>query len=189
MDDIVGTFSELERLNANPRSRELLRGIVVVDLLVRGQVSGIPLTDADAMNEVWSGLIRRREMSDRGFPDAREAALLRLAELELDDGERLDVISRIDPAALDGLRRDGLLRTSPQAPFQIGPEFAHDEIRRYAVARLLLASDSPASRLLGTGAPRWSLAAARLGLSGLVGATRHFRSAVEGQIRCAAGVV
>ena len=169
VDDIVGTFSELERLNANPRSRELLRRLVVVDLLVRGQVSGTPLTDADAMNEVWSGLVRRREMSDRGFPDAREAALLRLAELELGDGERPDVINRIDPAALAGLRRDGLLRTSPEAPFQIGPEFAHDEIRRYAVARLLLASESPASRLLEAGAPRWSLAAARLACQAWLG--------------------
>ena len=162
IDDIVGTFSELERLNANPRSRELLRRLVLVDLLVRGQVSGTPLTDADAMNEVWSGLVRRCEMSDRGFPDARETALLRLAELELGEGKRLDVISRIDPAALDGLRRDGLLRTSPEAPFQIGPEFSHDEVRRYAVARLFLAGDSPTSRLLRVGAPRWSLAAARL---------------------------
>ena len=66
IDDVVGTFSELQRLNADPRSRELLRRLVVVDLLVRGQVSGTPLTDADAMNEVWSGLVRRREMSDRG---------------------------------------------------------------------------------------------------------------------------
>ena len=169
IDDIVGTFSELERLNANPRSRELLRRLVLVDLLVRGQVSGTPLTDADAMNEVWSGLVRRREMSDKGFPDARETALLRLAELELGEGERLDVISRIDPAALDGLRRDGLLRTSPEAPFQIGPEFAHDEVRRYAVARLLLAGDSPASRLLRAGAPRWSLAAARLACQAWLG--------------------
>ena len=169
IDDIVGTFSELERLNANPRSRELLRRLVVVDLLVRGQVSGTPLTDADAMNEVWSGLVRRREMSDRGFPVARETALLQLAGLALGEGERLDVISSIDPAALDGLRRDGLLRTSPQAPFQIGPEFAHDEIRRYSVARLLLASDNPASRLLGARAPRWSLAAARLACQAWLG--------------------
>ena len=169
IDDVVGTFSELERLNANPRSRELLRRLVLVDLLVRGQVSGTPLTDADAMNEVWSGLVRRRERSDRGFPDARETALLRLAELELGEGERLDVIGRIDSAALDGLRRDGLLRTSPEAPFQIGPEFAHDEVRRYAVARLLLAGDSPASRLLRAGAPRWSLAAARLACQAWLG--------------------
>ena len=169
IDDVVGTFSELERLNANPRSRELLRRLVVVDLLIRGQVAGTPLTDADAMNEVWSGLVRRREMSDRGFPDARETALLRLAELELGEDERLDVISRIDPAALNGLRRDGLLRTSPEAPFQVGPEFAHDEVRRYAVARLFLAGDSPASRLLRAGAPRWSLAAARLACQVLLG--------------------
>ncbi len=162
IDKIVGTFSELAPLNANPRSRELLRRLVVVDLLVRGQISGTPLTDADAMSEVWSGLVRRREMSDRGFPDARETALLQLAELELGEGERLDVISGINPAALDGLRRDGLLRTPPEAPFKIGPEFAHDEVLRYAVARLLLAGDDPASRLIRAGAPRWSLAAARI---------------------------
>ena len=166
--EVVETFSELARLNANPRSRELLRRLVVVDLLVRGQVSGTPLTDADAMSEVWSGLVRRRELSDRGFPDAREAALLRLAELDLDGGECLDVISGIDPAALDGLRRDGLLRTSFEDPFRIGPEFAHDEVRRYAVARLLLASGNPASRLLPAGTPRWSLAAARLACQALL---------------------
>ena len=162
IDELVVTFPELARLNADSRSRELLRRLVVVDLLVRGQVSGMPLTDADAMNEVWIGLVRRHENSDRGSPDLRETVLLRLAELELDKGERLDVVSAFDSAALDGLRRDGLLRTSAESLFRIGPEFAHDEIRRYAIARLLLASGNPASRLLEAGAPRWALAASRL---------------------------
>ena len=162
IDEIVGTFSELAPLNANPRSRELLRRLVVVDLLVRGQLSSTPLTDADAMNEIWSGLVRRREMSDGGFPDARETALLLLAEVDLCGSERLQAITVIDPAALEGLRRDGLLRTPRESPFMIGPEFAHDEVRRYAVARFLLAYDRPDSKLLETGAPRWSLAAARL---------------------------
>ena len=169
ISDIVGTFPALKRLSANPRSRELLRRLVLVDLFVRVPVSGIPLTEADAMNEVWSGLVRRREMSDRGFPDAREAALLQLAELELGDRERLDVVTGIDPAALDGLRRDGLLRTSVESSFRIGPEFAHDEYRRIAVARLLLTSDTPASRLLRSGAPWWTLAAARLACQAWLG--------------------
>ena len=162
IEEVVDTFSELRPLAASPRSRELLRRLVVVDLLVRGQVSGTPVTDADAMNEVWFGLVRRREMADRGFPDARETALLQLAELELGDGDRLHVLNQMDPAALDGLRRDGLLRSRGQASFGIGPDFAHDEVRRYAVARLLLTADDPAHRLRNAGAPRWSLAAARL---------------------------
>ena len=162
LDEIVGIFPELVPLNANPRSRELLRRLVVVDLLVRAKVSGIPLTDADAMKEVWFGLVRRREMSDRGFPDARETALLRLAALELGESERLEVVNSIDPAALNGLRRDGLLRNPDRDLFKIGPEFVHDEVRRYAVARLLLASDNPASSLIRFGSPRWSLAAAQL---------------------------
>lgn len=162
IEAVVDTFPELQRLSANSRSRELLRRLVVVQLLVRGRFSGTPLTDADAMNEVWSGLVRRRGLSDRGSPHARETALLRLAELELGKGERLDVLSSLDSTAIDGLRRDGLLRDSTEDPFSIGPQFGHDEVRRYAVARLLLASGDPAARLLQAAAPRWSLSAARL---------------------------
>ena len=165
IDEIIETFGELADLGANPRSRDLLRRLVVVDLLVRGRVRGVPLSDADAMREVWSGLVRQREVADRGFPDARESVLLKLAALALDDvggTERLDVMRALDSSALAGLRQDGLLRTSPDDPFKIGPEFGHDEVRRYAVARLLLADRAPASRIMTAGAPRWSLAAARL---------------------------
>ena len=160
--EIGETFPELTKLYANPQSREVLRRLVVVDLLLRGRVHDVPLSDADAMREVWSGLVRRREMSDRGSPDAREFALLRLAELELMGGDRLQVMSGIDSTALDGLRQDGLLRKSPNDPFRIGPEFAHDEVRRYAVARLLLAERNPVARIKAAGAPRWSLSATRL---------------------------
>ena len=124
----------------------------MVDLLVRGRVAGVPLTDADAMNEVWSGLVRRREASDRGSPQARETTLLRLAAVELRGGDRLEAMSDIDSGTLDGLRRDGLLRTSPDTPFMIGPEFAHDEVRRYAVARLLLAGRTRLRDFCRTGA-------------------------------------
>ena len=174
LDDIVTTFAELERLNANPRSRELLRRLVVVDLLVRGQVTRVPFSDADAMREVWSGLVRRHELPERGYPDGRESVLLRLADLALSgsdsdsDSDRLSVISELDPTALAGLRHDGLLRTSLEDPFIIGPEFAHDEVRRYAVARLLLADRAPASRLMRDDAPRWALAAARLACQALL---------------------
>ena len=54
------------------------------------------------------------------------------------------------------------MRSPREAPFRIGPDFAHDEVRRYAVARLLLATGNLASRVRNAGAPRWSLAAARL---------------------------
>ena len=185
IDEIVKTFKELGNLNANPRSRELLRRLVVVDLLVRGGVCGVPLSDADAMREVWSGLVRPREVSDRGSPDARELVLLKLADLELSDVDRLDVSRGLDPTALAGLRHDGLLGTSRDDPFMIGPEFAHDEVRRYAVARLLLAGDDPASRLLQRGAPRWSLSAARTRMPSMVRAVWP----IERTDRCVTGIV
>ena len=139
LDDIVLLFPELRGLSSNLRSREVLRRLVVVDLLVR-----------------------RREHADRGQPDARESVLLRLAEHSLGGGDRLSVINSLDPTAVSGLRQDGLLRTSSENPFMIGPDFAHDEVRRYAVARLILADTNITSRLLNAGAPRWALGAARL---------------------------
>ena len=168
LDEIVTAFPELDRLNSNPRSRELLRRLVVVDLLVRGRLTGVPLNDADAMQEVWSGLVRAGERSDRGTPDARELVLLRLADLSFSGGERLDLISGLDATAVAGLRRDGLLQSSPESPFMIGPDFAHDEVRRYAVARLLLGETDPTSRLLSAGAPRWALGAAGLACQALL---------------------
>ena len=168
LEDMVRTFPELEGLNANPQSRELLRRLVVVDLLVRGHPDGVPLTEADAMQEVWSGLVRRRGRQDRGLPDSRESVLLQMASLSLNDGDRLDVISRLDPAAVAGLRQDGLLQTSIDNPFITGPDFAHDEVRRYAIARLLLIDGDPAACLLKAKAPRWALGAARLACQALL---------------------
>ena len=168
LDELVKTFPELESLTSNPQSRELLRRLVVVDLLVRGHLSGVPLTDADAMLEVWSRLVRRQERLDRGHPDDRESVLLRLAGLSLNGGDRLDFIGKLDATAVTGLRQDGLLLASVENPFMIGPDFAHDEMRRYAVARLLLLERDPAASILSAGAPRWALGAARLACQALL---------------------
>ena len=168
LDQFAETFPELGSLTASPQARELLRRLVMVDLLVRSEVSGVPLTDADAMRAVWSRLVRRDGRSDRGSPDLREAVMLRLADNLLCGGNTLDAVIGIDDGALAGLRRDGLLRESVDDPFKTGPEFAHDEVRRYAMARLLLAEGAPAEKILEAGAPRWSLGAARLACQALL---------------------
>jgi DNA-binding transcriptional ArsR family regulator len=182
VEQTIAVFGELVALGANPHSRELLRRPVVVDLLVRGGVTGTPLSDADAMEQVWAGLVCRQGRSDRGTPDARQLALLSLADLALRGGDPLEVVSRIDPAALEGLRRDGLLQTSPHDPFRIGPEFAHDEVRRYAVARLLLAAGDPTAKLIAANVPRWSLGAARLACQILLSAPDKLVNRLQGRL-------
>ena len=160
--ELVASFPEFAKLNSEERSRDVLRRLVVVDLLARSGLRGVPLTDTDVMNEVWSGLVRRRERTDRGSPDARELAMLGLADLDLCGGDRLRVLSGLDLDALDGLRRDGLLRTSPEVRSTVGPVFAHDEVRRYAIARRLLSHSDLTAPLLEAGVPRWCLGAAKL---------------------------
>ena len=138
VDEVVETFGELTNLAENARSRELLRRPVVIDLLVRGGISGVPLSDADAMQQVWLGLVRRHGQSDRGTPDARDLAMLRLAELVLAGGDPLDAVGVIDPTDLYGLRRDGVLRTPVYVPCNIGLDIVHHEKRSFDFSRLHL---------------------------------------------------
>lgn len=168
VDVVVDEFGELEVMAANPRSRELLRRPVVVDLLVRGGVQGTPISDFDAMKQVWEGLVRRRGANDRGTPDARNLVMLQLARQVLDGRDQFDAAVTLNANAVEGLRKDGLLRTSQDNPFRPVPEFAHDEIRRYAVAWLLLGGEDLIKALLDAGVPRWALGAARLACQALL---------------------
>jgi hypothetical protein len=178
--EVVAAFPELSNLAANARSRSLLQRAVMIDLFVRGGVSGIPLSDADAMQHVWNGLVRRHEQSDRGTPDARQVALLRLADLSLSGGDPLQVVGALDAVALDGLLRDGLLLRPLNGRFNVDPAFAHDEVRRYAVARLLLMTD-PVTKLHSVGVPRWALGAARLACQALLAAPRSDADPLHGR--------
>jgi hypothetical protein len=168
LEEVAEAFPSLAQLVASPRPRELLRRLVVVDLLVRSEVSGLPLSDVDAMRQVWTGLVRNHGRRDRGLPDAREQVLLRLAERELAQRSAREVAGQLDASAVDGLRQDGLLRTAAENPWQVVPEFSHDELRRFAVARVLLADGTLGQAVLEAGAPRWALSAARLACQALL---------------------
>ncbi|MGP0101940.1 MAG: hypothetical protein ACLPUT_10040 [Solirubrobacteraceae bacterium] len=178
---IASAFPELERVAWNARSREFLRRLVVVDLLVRSNLTADPLSDADAMREIWAGLVRRHGQHDRGLPDAREQALLRMASAELTATPAMQVVAELDPAALDGLRRDGLVRTPAGTPWRVVPEFAHEELRRYSVARVLLGNGDPAGDLLAADAPRWALSAATLACQTLLSTPASAESPLEGR--------
>lgn len=169
VDEVVAAFAELEPMAANPRSRELLRRTVVVDLLVRSGLQNVPLSDFDAMEQVWNGLIRQG-LSGRGTPIGRDMAMRVLARVALLGGDELDALAKIDSEALEGLQRDGLLRTPEENPFRVTPEFAHDEIRRYAIARLLLADGDLSKALRDAAVPRWVLGAARLACQAVLAA-------------------
>ena len=178
---VASAFPELARVAGNARTREFLRRLVVVDLLVRSSLTADPLSDADAMREIWAGLVRRHGQHDRGLPDAREQALLRMASAELTGTPAMQVLAELDPAALDGLRQDSLVRTPAGTPWRVVPEFAHEELRRYSVARVLLANADPAGDLLAAGAPRWALSAATLACQALLATPASADSPLEGR--------
>lgn len=162
LDAAAAHFPALRRLIDNPRARELLRRPIVIDLLGRAGDPGLPLSESQALDHIWHHLVRNGGRHDRGAPDAREQVMLRLAAHAVRTGDVDDLLARLDHAAVDGLRRTGLLLPASRLPWERIPSFKHDLLRAYSVARLLLEERDPAAALTATGAPRWTLPSARL---------------------------
>jgi hypothetical protein len=158
----VGHFSELDRLATNPKGRELLRRPIVIELLSRAGGSRTPLSDAEAQAIVWQELVRSGERHEAGLPDAREEVMIALATAALTENAHQASLDTLDAAAVAGLTKSGLLRRSGSLPWERQPTFAHDLLREYAVARVLVARKDPAGELRRFAAPRWALPAARL---------------------------
>jgi hypothetical protein len=152
----------LQRLIDNPRARELLRRPIVIDLLARADDPGLPLSEAQALDHIWHHLVRNGDRRNLGAPDAREQVMLRLAAHAVRRADVDELLARFDHDAVDGLRRSGVLLPASRLPWERVPEFKHDLLRAYAVARLLLEQRDPVAALTGIGAPRWTLASARL---------------------------
>jgi hypothetical protein len=155
-------FPALQRLASDARGRELLRRPIVVDLLASAGDPGLPLSESQALEHIWSHLVRNQERRQHGMPDARQDVMLRLAEHAVRGGDVPELLASLDHEAVEGLRRSGLLQPASPLPWERIPAFRHDLLRAYSIARLLLAEADPASALSRLGAPRWTLPSARL---------------------------
>ncbi|KOT54544.1 hypothetical protein ADK43_26795 [Streptomyces rimosus subsp. rimosus] len=161
-------------------ANSLLRRPVVLDLLARtGAEPESSLGEWECLDLVWSRIVRGDGRPGVGSAEAREHTLLAVAAetMKLPKDRRPD--AGVDAAAVDALRRDHLL--APPSRYRNQPEFAHDEVRRYATAILLVRGPSPTELLQSAGAPRWALSAATLACEGLLKApdARPVRKFIE----------
>lgn len=155
-------FPQLQRLIDNPRARELLRRPIVIDLLGRAGDRGLPLSESEALDHIWQHLVRNGVRPDAGPPDARERVMLRLAGHALRKDDIDDLLDHLDDAAVEGLRRSGMILPASRLPWERVPQFKHDLLRAYSVARYLLSERDPPKALQQVGSPRWTLPSARL---------------------------
>ncbi|MES1243709.1 MAG: hypothetical protein ABUT39_19040 [Acidobacteriota bacterium] len=181
LNQVAAAFPQVRSLIANPHSKELLRRPIVIDLLVRAGPAGHPLSDADALEVVWAKLVRADGRAERGTPDSRDQVFRKLARHQLQPGSATEIYESLDPVALDGLRRDGLVRSPSAAPWQVLPDFSHELLRTYAVCRVLLANGEPVTELLRVGAPRWALSATRLAAQVLLAVPESARMPMGGR--------
>ncbi|GGS27153.1 hypothetical protein AB0E75_06845 [Streptomyces griseoviridis] len=148
-------------------ANSLLRRPVVLDLLARtGAEPDGALGEWECLDLVWSRMVRGDGRPGAGSAEAREQTLLAVAAELMKLPEGLRPVAGVDAAAVDTLRRDHLL--APPNRYRTQPDFAHDEVRRYATAILLVRGPSPTELLRAAGAPRWALSAAVLACEGLL---------------------
>ncbi|MHA7291306.1 hypothetical protein ACX80V_16910 [Arthrobacter sp. MDT3-24] len=147
----------------NLPTKSLYRRLAVVDLLARtGTTVTTPLEDWDCLELIWKNLIGRAAGGSSAA--ARTEALLAMSEaaLKLPAAERS--YPRPDHAALDALRAD--LLVAPENLRKAEPEFAHEEVRRFATAVRLVRAPSVTETLKTSGPMRWSMSAAKLACEG-----------------------
>lgn len=166
LKEVAVRFPLLTRLLRNVPKGSLLRHLVVLDLISR---TGLELSgqvgEWDYLEMIWANVMRVDSGPSRGSPQAREDVLLSLARSAL-AGPDVAATTILDSAAVDALRADHLL--APASLYTRAPEFAHDEIRRYATAIYLVKSQRLAAELVEAHVPRWSLSSVTLACKGLL---------------------
>lgn len=147
----------------NLPTKSLYRRFAVVDLLARtGTTVTTALDEWGCLELIWRDLIGRA--ADGSSGTARTEALLAMSESELGLPETEGTYPRPDPAALDALRVD--LLVAPENLLKTHPEFAHDEVRRFATAVRLARDESVTGVLKASGPARWAMSAAKLACQG-----------------------
>ncbi|MGO4587047.1 hypothetical protein AB4Z38_24665 [Arthrobacter sp. 2RAF6] len=147
----------------NLPTKSLYRRLAVVDLLARtGTTVTAPLDDWGCLELIWKNLIGRAAGGTSAA--ARTEALLAMSEAELELPEEEWSHRRPDHAALDALRAD--LLVAPENLRKAEPEFAHEEVRRFATAVRLVRAPSITETLKASGPMRWSMSAAKLACEG-----------------------
>lgn len=124
------------------------------------------MSEWECLELIWSKIVRGDGRPTRGSPQAREEALLALAAAALAGPDTPLASGALDPAAVDALRADHLL--APHNTYRQHPQFAHDEVRRYATAIHLVRSGQIVDTLKAADVPRWALSAVTLACKGIL---------------------
>ena len=172
IDQLAAAFPAVRPMASNSRAREFLRRPVIADHLARADSGDTLLGEGAAMEVSWSRLVRRESREGRGNPDSRDQAMRQLAQHRLTPQDPDVLYAQMDGEALGGLRRDGILRASSRMGVPL-PEFAHDILREFAVAKILASTGDPTERLREFDVPRWTLPVARLACESLLSGCEH----------------
>ncbi|MEV7101758.1 hypothetical protein ACIQ00_10820 [Micrococcus luteus] len=164
LSQVAEKFPSLGGVLRDVPNPSLLRRLVVLDLLVRtGRTLDQSMHEWECIDLIWRSIVRGDGRPVSGSAEGRDRTLILLAEAAL---KGTNPVASLDANAIDALRADHLL--APHSSFQAWPQFAHDEIRRYAAAMYLVRRQDLVETLKEITVPRWALSAVTLACKGIL---------------------
>lgn len=118
--------------------KRLLRSPYLLDKAAQmdwSETEGVPTTEREFRRRCWKEVIRREAMAADGMPLRRERTFLEVALRRARELRPFVPAADLDAAALDALRADGLIVTSPNTKSLAAP--AHDVLEDWAIIEWL----------------------------------------------------
>lgn len=134
LSEVEGKCPALARPLASGSLRALLRNPYVLDMAMRmpwPEDCPLPRSEREFRSRFWQEVVRAEHRAADGMPRRREQAFV---EIALRRARALTLYARcadLDPAVVDGLRRDSLIACSPQSRALSAP--AHDVLEDWAI--------------------------------------------------------
>ncbi len=138
LEQVVAAMPHLANALMHERLKRLLRSPYLLDKAAQmdwSETKGVPTTEREFRERCWQEVIRKNAAAAGGMPQRREHTFL---EVSLQRARKLRPfvpVEDLDAAALEALRADGLIVTSPETSSLAAP--AHDVLEDWAIIEWL----------------------------------------------------
>jgi hypothetical protein len=138
LEQVVAAVPHLANALKDERLKRLLRSPYLLDKAAQmdwSETKGLPTTEREFRERCWQEVIRKNAAAAGGMPQRREHTFLEVALRRARELRPFVPVADLDAAALEALRADGLIVTSPETSSQAAP--AHDVLEDWAIIEWL----------------------------------------------------
>ena len=138
LEQAVAAVPQLANALKHESLKRLLRSPYLLDKAAQmdwSETEGLPTDEREFRRRCWGEVIRRNAAAADGMPQRRERAFEEVALRRARELRPFVGVEDLDAGALEALRSDGLIVTSPEASFMAAP--GHDVLEDWAIIQWL----------------------------------------------------